>query len=289
MRDEMTIQDGLILKRERVVVLTASRIEMLKRIHNSHLGVNGCLNRARECVFWPWMTAEIKNHVFTCEACREHERGQAKETMMSPETPSRPWQRVAADLCEFEEKKTYLVTSDYFSNFFELDYLRSPSSASVIRKFKAHFARYGIPEQLVTDNGPQFASRDFLKLANEWDFEHLMSSPHHSQSNGNAESAVKEAKKLLRKCKSSGSDAFLALLDHRNTPPTGVQISPAQRLFSRRTRGLLPMTASLLASQAIPGNELCRARLEQRKERQAYYYNRGASDLDPFQRGDTVP
>ena len=158
----------------------------------------------------------------------------------------------------------------------------------VIRKLKAHFARYGIPGQLVTDNGPQFALRDFLKFAKEWDFEHPTSSPHHSQSNGKAESAVKEANKLLRKCKSSGSDSFLALLDYRNTPPTGVQISPAQRLFRRRTRGLLPMTASLLTPQAIPGNELCRAGLEQRKERQAYYNNRGASDLDPLQRGDTV-
>ena len=155
---------------------------------------------------------------------------------------------------------------------------------SVNRKLKAHFARYGIPEQLVTDNGPQFASRDFLKFAKKWDFEHLASSPHHSQSNGKAESAVKKAKKLLRKCKSSGSDAFLALLDQ----PTGVQISLAQRLFSRRTWGLLPMTASLLAPQVIPGNELYRARLKQRKERQAYYYNRVASDLDPLQRGDTV-
>ena len=48
------------------------------------------------------------------------------------------------------------------------------------------------------------------------------SSPHHSQGNGKAESAVKEAKKILRKCRASGSDAFLALLDHRNTPPASV-------------------------------------------------------------------
>ena len=48
------------------------------------------------------------------------------------------------------------------------------------------------------------------------------------------------------------------------------------------------MTASLLAPQAFSGNELCRARLERRKERQAYYYNRGAPDFDPLRRGDTV-
>ena len=51
MRDEMSIQDGLILKRERVVVLRASRTKLLKRIHSSHIGVNSCLNRVHECVF----------------------------------------------------------------------------------------------------------------------------------------------------------------------------------------------------------------------------------------------
>ncbi len=85
-----------------------------------------------------------------------------------------------------------------------------------------------------------------------------------------------------------GTDAFLALLDHRNTPPTGVQVSPTQRLFNRRTRSLLPMTASLLAPQAVPDNEQCKAKLEQRKQRQARYNNRGAVDLEPLKRGETV-
>ena len=57
---------------------------------------------------------------------------------------------------------------------------------------------------------------------------------------------MKEAKKILVKYKKAGSDAHLALLDHRNTPPTGIQISPAQRLLNRRTRSLLPMSAGLL-------------------------------------------
>ena len=75
MRDEMSVQDGLIFKGERVVVPKAARGELLRRIHNSHLGVNGCLNRARECLYWPGMTGDIKNHVSTCEAkARKHLR-----------------------------------------------------------------------------------------------------------------------------------------------------------------------------------------------------------------------
>ena len=164
MRDELSVQDGLIFKGERVVVPKAARSGLLKSIHNSHLGVNGCLNRACECLYWPGMTGDIKNYVSTCEACREYEQGQRKETLTSHEVPSRPWQFAAADLFELNGK-SYLVTVDYFSDFLELDHLRSTSSVYVIKKLKGHFARHGIPEQLVTDNGPQFVSRDFLKFS----------------------------------------------------------------------------------------------------------------------------
>ena len=133
----------------------------------------------------------------------------------------------------------------------------------------------------MTDNGSQFTSREFLVFAKEWDFEHLTSSPHHSQGNNKAESTVKEAKKILRKCRASGSDVFLALLDHRNTQSASVQVTPAQRLFNRRTRSLLPMTANLLAPPTVSDNELCFAKLKQSKQQQAQYYNRGVVNLDP--------
>ena len=71
---------------------------------------------------------------------------------------------------------------------------------------------------------------------------------------------------------------------------SSVQVSPSQRLFNRRTRSLLPMTANLLVPQAVSDNELCRAKLEERKQRQAQYYiyTRGAVDLDPLITGDVV-
>lgn len=107
------------------------------------------------------------------------------------ETPNQPWQYVAADLFEFDGK-SYLVMSDCYSDFFKFDHLRSTTSVCVIRKLKPYFARHGIPEQLVSDNGSNLR-HDFLKFAKEWDFEHLTSIPDLGQSNGKAESAVKEA------------------------------------------------------------------------------------------------
>ena len=75
---------------------------------------------------------------------------------------------------------------------------------------------------MVTDNGPQLASREFREFAQEWEFEHVTSSPYHSQSNGKAESAVKIAKKLVKKSKRSNTDIWKAILDWRNTPTEGM-------------------------------------------------------------------
>ena len=89
------------------------------------------------------------------------------------------------------------------------------------------------------------------------------------------------------KCKKAGSDAFLVLLDHRNTPPTGIQFSPAQRLLNRRTRSLLPMSAGLLRP-SVADEDTTRTKLRLRQQQQARYYDRGARDLDPLEKGDPV-
>ena len=75
----------------------------------------------------------------------------------------------------------------------------------MIKKLKAHFSRHGIPEQLITDNGPQFVSRDFVKFAKEWEFGHFTNSQRHSQANDKAESAL--AKKIIMKCNKAGTDS----------------------------------------------------------------------------------
>lgn len=53
-------------------------------------------------------------------------------------------------------------------------------------------------------------------------------------------------KHLMRKAQTEDKDPYLAILDHRNTPSQGKNVSPAQRLLSRRTQTLLPIRDSLL-------------------------------------------
>ena len=109
-----------------------------------------------------------------------------------------------------------------------MDELDDTLTTTVISKTKAHFPRFGIPRICHTDNGPQFASKDYMDFASQYGFTHTTSSPYHSQGNGRAEAAVKVSESMLKK-----SDDFqIALLNFRNTPPKGHTYSPAQGMVS---------------------------------------------------------
>ena len=83
--------------------------------------------------------------------------------MISHPVPSRPWQVLAVDLFELRGQD-YLVTTDYYSNFFEVDKLVTKTWKEVIEKLKPHMARHGIPDKIVSDNGTQFSSQEFKKF-----------------------------------------------------------------------------------------------------------------------------
>ena len=83
---------------------------------------------------------------------------------------------------------------------------------------------------------------EFRQFAQRWDFEHITSSPRYPQSNGQVERDFGTVKNLVKKAMEDGSDVQLALLNFRNT----VRAYPAQLLFGRRCRTLLPIQRSRL-------------------------------------------
>ena len=96
---------------------------------------------------------------------------------------------------------------------------------TIVNRTKSHFSRHGIPSVVHTENGPCFKAKEYTEFAQQYGFEHSTSSPEHSQGNGKAESAVKIAKSILKKCE----DKELGLLMHINTPQRNNEYTPAQR------------------------------------------------------------
>ena len=120
----------------------------------------------------------------------------------------------------------------------------------MIELFKTVFSRFGIPLEVVSDNGPQFASYEFAQFAKAYDFIHITSDPLYPQSNGLAEKAVSIGKNLLRKATPENLD--VALMNYRATP-LRCGLSPCQLMFGGRLiRTKLLCTASALSSRKKP-------------------------------------
>jgi hypothetical protein len=90
-QEEITVEDGLLLKLDRLIVPEKLRSEMRKKIHGSHLGIEKCQRRARDVLFWPGMNAEIKDMVSNCPICLEFRNKQTKEPLLPHQIPKRPW------------------------------------------------------------------------------------------------------------------------------------------------------------------------------------------------------
>ena len=212
-----------------------------RRLHAAHLAADSMLRRARRTVFWPGMGAEIKQMADACEACQQSKPRNQKETLIQHEIGQQPWEKVGSDIFEIKGRQ-YLILVDYFSSFIEVDYLPTLTSENVVLKMKSHFARYGVPKVLVSDCGPQYTSATFSRFTKHWGIRHVRSSPGHHQANGKAEAAVKVVKNMMKRCLIDHEDQYEALLELRNTPRQKGE-SPAQVMFQRETRTLLPSVA----------------------------------------------
>ena len=173
---------------------------------------------------------------------------------------------------------------DYFSRYLEIAHLSNIRSEQVIGKLKNIFARWGVPEVLVSDNGTQFTSQNFQLFAKEYNFVQSFSSPHYPQANGEAESAVKIAKHILRQ-----DDVFRALMAYRSTPVAATGVSPSELIMGRRMRTAMPVLSKTLKPK-WPNLNTVRNRDKKTKERYRFYYDRHYSTkpLPELEEGEKV-
>ena len=118
---------------------------------------------------------------YSCQFCQQHQPSQRKNPLITSVPPHRPWQKVSTDFFELAGQ-TYIFVMNYYSRFTKILSLVEIPSQAVIQKLKSVFAQWGIPEELVSDNGAQFKSAIF----DEFKAEHTTSSPHHHLANGSA-------------------------------------------------------------------------------------------------------
>lgn len=279
-RSEISFSEGLLLKNSRIIIPPSLQLRCLKFIHDGHLGIVKCRQRAKTSVWWLGLSNQIENLVRNCPQCVEN-RTNFKEPMIKDKFPERPWQKIALDLFK-TGNNWFLIVTDYYSRFFEIFKLSKMSESVIIEKVKELFARYGISEIVRSDNGPQFQS-EFKKFAREYDFLHITSSPYFAQSNGCVEAAVKVAKNLLKK----NENINQALLAYRTTP-LECGFSPSELMFNRKIRSFLPILPSKLNSFVDASSFLEKENSAKNKSTQQFNARHRSKNLSDLSVGDYV-
>lgn len=235
---ELSLVQGILFKGCKVVIPKSLRPEILDRIHEGHLGMNKSKAKARRLVFWPGLNVDIEKMLQRCAACRKYAYAQQSEPLVLRPAPQYAWYRVGVDIFQ-QGGSSYLCVFDALSNFPEVERLTDLTTISVIEKLSAIFARYGIPVEVCSDNGPQFSSYEFARFASRYDFQHVTSSPRFPQSNGLAEKGVQIVKRIMKKTAETKQDFWLGLLSYRSSPLEDGR-SPGELLQGRRLRTRLP-------------------------------------------------
>ena len=132
--------------------------EILRQLHNAHLGTQKTKLLARDTVYWLNINTYIDRLVQTCNVCQEHQPSQTPEPLHQHGIPSKPWSVLGTDLFEFEGHH-WLIIADYYTKYPIIRQLPHPSPSSVVVNVtKQIFAEFGIPDIIVSDNGPHFGS-----------------------------------------------------------------------------------------------------------------------------------
>ncbi|XP_043193613.1 uncharacterized protein K02A2.6-like isoform X1 [Amphibalanus amphitrite] len=268
-KDELSLTAGVLLWGHRVVIPDAARRAVLMELHVGHPGIGKMKALARSVVWWPGIDQDVEAVVGGCTACQESRDSPPHRELHPWPWPTKPWSRIHADFAEPEKGKYVLVVVDSHSKWIEAEVMYSTASAPTINKFRAMFARWGLPDMICTDNGTTFTSTEFQQFLRENGIVHRTIEPRHSQGNGLAERAVKEVKLALQRESDSGGPWDLRLtrwlMRQRTTPHSTTMVTPAELMMGRRLRTRLDLLFPDIGKTVL-----------QQQNRQRAYFDRTA-------------
>ena len=228
-RDELSTDDGLLLKGPRIVIPGDLRETYLRRLHEGHLSAKKVQENAKH-VYWPGWEADISDYTMRCQECIKRSRP-AREPLQPHDIPEGPWRKLGMDFFDFKGK-TFVLICDYFSKF-PFMYASKTSWGSLKDRLIDLFASEGFPDEIVTDNGPPFNSHDFNSYLSRHGIRHTTSSPHYPQSNGFIERQIQTVKNMLFKSESETRSFQEVLGELRSTRIGDGLPSPAEILHGR--------------------------------------------------------
>ena len=232
-RLELLVMDDCILWGSRVLIPKQGRSLILNELHGGHPGVAKMKAFARMFVWWINMDKDIEQMVKQCSQCQQVRPSPPAAPLHPWQWPIRPWARIHLDFAGPVQGKMLLVAVDAHSKWIEVQTMSTTTAAATTEQLRVMFARWGCPETIVSDNGPQFVAQEFKQFCKLNGVKQVLVAPYHPSTNGLAERAVKTIKEGIRKM-SEGSllDKVSRFLFHyRLTPQSTTGKAPAELMM----------------------------------------------------------
>ena len=253
-KHEISIEQDCVMWGLRVIIPGKFQQDILQELHVAHPGMVRMKEIARSYVWWPNMDHEIEQTVKQCTSCQQTKSKPAVAPLMPWMWPGSPWQRVHIDFAE-KDGKNYLVIIDAHSKWPEIILMNNDTTArATIKVLKDLFSKYGLPLQIVSDNGPQFRSEEFQNFLKRNGVKSVRVSPYQPSSNGAAERMVQSFKKSLSSSKDGGDvqqRLYAFLLSYRSTKHATTGCSPASLFLGRELRTRLALVRPNLQDAVI--------------------------------------
>jgi transposase InsO family protein len=279
-RNELSLEEGALLWKGRLVISENLRAGFLQLLHEGHPGISAMRDLAKFYAWWPRIDQDIEHHVNSCNACQRTRRTEPEVPLFSWSVPSEPWSRVHVDFAGPYEGFTWLIMVDAYTKWLEVIKMKSTTTKATIAKLREVFARTGLPRTMVSDNGPQWIAEEFQQYCRGNSVRHITSSPWHPRTNGLAERAVQTFKLRMEAAKDDVPDLNLRLqrflFSYRITPHKSTGRPPAEMFMGRRLRSRLDLLKPDI-----------RANLDSANYRQQLYHDRD-SEYRSFQQDDPV-
>ena len=230
-------------------------------------------------VWWPGLDSDIEQKVKLCIPCQSNRKLPMSAPMHPWEWPRSPWSRVHIDYIGPFLGKMFLLIVDSHSKWLEVHVTTNATTATTIDKLQTTFAGLGLPEVLVSDNGPAFSSDEFKEFLKLNGIQHILTPPYHPASNGLAERYVQVFKDGMKKVTEGTIESRVArvLARYRVTPQSTTGTSPAELMFGRKLHTKLDLLKPTLDDVSV--------RQKQAKQKALHDYH--AMDRF-FSEGDSV-
>ncbi len=117
----------------------------------------------RQTYWWPNIDLQVEDMVRYCKGCQRSKKSQPAISVPETQIPAlqKPGKQYAIDISRDYDRRFLVVLIDCFSRFPEILVTKDTTSAWIIQWFKGNFVRYGYPDGLISNNGPQFIFREF--------------------------------------------------------------------------------------------------------------------------------